>query len=497
MNTFQFQFIFNKQTIRLIQIISAFQHRPSLELKQLSELTNSSIRTVGKDIHQIRHYFGSTIAIISSNKGYTFEIKEKKEFRELRRQLVRKEPMFEIIESIFYSETLTLKEWSQKLFFDEVTLKRYLEKVTPIFKKYNIKISNISKPIDFTGSEINIRKFFYDFYYNSDVTLQTIFPSVAVQEITHNIKSNRLFDEYSYTSFHSFNYILFIALERIKAGKKIGNPFGEKWKILMDKQNLGLELTELIQKKYDLLLSDEETMYLYTIFITDRSIYDSIESNRKFIKKFDIFHRETEELTRKYMSDTAFPLGKKMEIILLYQTFFTTVFLKNAISKILNYNLPEVINYAKTEFPLLYQKVYLFLKNNLKECFLLNDEHLLDSISSSLVFFTDSVVRQYWKSGKTIACIIEGPTTLIDSIRSKIFKLFEKDHNLYFPDALEISQKYWLSHNIDMILTNYQEISFDVGEDVEIYVTESIPTNLNWKELQKILNPKIPDFFPT
>lgn len=409
--------------------------------------------------------------------------------------MIKKEPIFEIIESIFFSETLTLLDWAEKLFLDEVTLKRYLVKIAPILKEYNIVITNVSGKLDFIGPEISIRKFFHDFYYNSDITSQTIFPSIAVQEITHNIKNDHSFQEYSYNSFHSFNYTLFIVLERIKKGKTLVNLVDNKLKVCILKPNLLLETLERVEKLYNVNFSDEEKLYLYINFVTDRSIYGSIDSNKKFLNKFDIFNGVSKELTQKYLTETSFPLRRREDIILLYQTFFTTILLRNTISSILNLNNQEVISYAKKEYPILYQKVYLFLKKNLQSYILLNSR-LLDSISSSLVFFTDSVVGYYWKPEKNIACLVEGPPTLVDNIRLTIFKLFERNHNLYFPDALEINRDYFEDNNIDIILTNYDGISFDLNANIEIYLTESIPSKLNWEEVQEIINPKIPNFFP-
>lgn len=495
MNKFQFQFIFNKQTIRFYKIISAFQHNKTISLKHLSKLTNSSLRTVSSDVAYLKNYFDNSIEIFSSKNGYSLEIRDKKKFGEYRKQLISKEPIFEIIESIFFSETRTLYDWSEKLFLDEVTLKRYLLKIASILKEYNITITNFSSMIDFDGPEISLRKFFHDFYYNSDITSKTIFPSITVQELTHNLKKNHSFQEYSYNSFHSFNYTLFIVLERVKKGKTLVNLEDNKLKDCMIKQNLVLEMLEQVQKQYNINLSDEEKLYLYINFVTDRSIYGSIDSNKKFLDKFDIFSGVSKELSEKYLTETAFPLDKRTNVILFYQTFFTTVLLKNAISSILNLNNQEVISYAKQEYPILYQKVYLFLKKNLQNHILLNSR-LLDSISSSLVFLTDSIVGYYWKPEKNIACIIEGPPTLVDHIRLNIFKLFERSHNLYFPDALEINQNYFEENNIDIILTNYDEISFDIHENIEIYLTESIPSKINWKEAQEIINPKIPEFFP-
>ncbi len=49
------------------------------------------------------------------------------------------------------------------------------------FSFYRLEIQ--TNPICFR-EEINIRKFFHDFYYESEITAHTIFPPIAIQNIT-------------------------------------------------------------------------------------------------------------------------------------------------------------------------------------------------------------------------------------------------------------------------------------------------------------------------
>ncbi|SFE57309.1 PRD domain-containing protein [Enterococcus casseliflavus] len=497
MDKFQFQFIMNKQTVRFIKIISTFLHNSPVTLKHLSESTNSSIRTITTDIDQLKKHFGDSIQVTPSRSGYSLKIKDKSEFMRIRKELVRKEPLFEIIESIFYSEMFSQRTWADKLYIDEVTLKRYLSKIKATLKDYSIEILEHAGKLDFFGEEINIRKFFHDFYYSSDITPHTVFPSISVQELTKDIKSaTSTDDEYSFGSFHSFSYTLFIAMERIKKGKIITTTISRNLDKIKQVCNYDSELMDLFSQKLNIELAKEEVTYLYIMFVTSRSIFGTQESDQKFINKFTVFQDATEKLSNCYLSLTRFPLKDSPEILELYQTFFTIIFLKNSVSPVLNYNLQEIVDYAKKEYPVLFLKVYSFVRDNLGDYILLNDR-MLTSISSSLVFFTDSIVGYYWKPCKNIACIIEGPPTLVDNIRLHIYNLFERKNNLFFPDATDISNEYWKDNNIEIIITNYDEIPFEVNSNLKIYTMEYIPTKMDWIELQRDIMPKVPEFFPT
>ena len=72
--------------------------------------------------------------------------------------------------------------------------------------------------MNFVGSEIDIRKFFCLFYYESDINVNTIFPSINVQEavieITDLLKAKQL----QSSSFSYFAYVLYLCVERSKRG---------------------------------------------------------------------------------------------------------------------------------------------------------------------------------------------------------------------------------------------------------------------------------------
>ena len=47
--------------------------------------------------------------------------------------------------------------------------------------RYRLTLS--LKKVDFIGKEIDIRSFFHDFYYESEITPHTVLPSIAIQSI--------------------------------------------------------------------------------------------------------------------------------------------------------------------------------------------------------------------------------------------------------------------------------------------------------------------------
>lgn len=182
----QLKFISNKQVIRTLRILSLLQSQSHITLKELSYATEFSDRTILTDIYRIKDHFDQTIHLEATPIGYVFEIRSIEEYGEKKRILLENEPLFKIIESIFFNECQSIDKWSDQLFTTTSTLHRLLKKILPILNNYEISLS--TRPVDFIGKEINIRQFFHDFYYESDITPHTVFPSLAIQEITSILK---------------------------------------------------------------------------------------------------------------------------------------------------------------------------------------------------------------------------------------------------------------------------------------------------------------------
>ena len=137
-----------------------------------------------------------------------FSIKNSSDYLTKKRALIADEILFHIIESIFHHDLLTSSEWAEKYHISESTVLRYLRKVQPIFSSYRLEIQ--TNPVSFVGEEINIRKFFHDFYYESEITGHTIFPPIAIQNITASAFSKCYQLNQHTCSFGEFNYYLYI-----------------------------------------------------------------------------------------------------------------------------------------------------------------------------------------------------------------------------------------------------------------------------------------------
>ncbi|WP_208559712.1 helix-turn-helix domain-containing protein [Marinilactibacillus kalidii] len=486
MKEFQLQFIVNKQTRRVLKLLDTFERTSAHTLKELETTLSVSDRTILTDIHFIKDYFEEIVILESSLIGYTFTILDRSQYTQSKQLLIEDEPLFKIIEQIFFNECLTLIEWSEELLLSESSILRYLKTIEPILSEYGIMISK--NRVDFVGNEINIRRFFYDFYYESSITSHTVFPPLSIHNITLALRQENFFDEYTHITFGDFNYTIYIAIERFLNGKTI-QELPKELDFL--KKNLKpsyySNVKKIVVDYFGIDLSDIEKLYIYTVLLCKRSLMD-FNAEMKFLEKVPQ-SRLAVMWAEKYAQLIETPYKEKARTLVFLESFFTSIYLKSLLSPTLNQNVHDVNQFTTERFSMLFDKTYAFISQNLKEPLHLTDTQVQD-ISANLTIYTDSLTLMYWKTYKNVAFLLEGNRYVCGNIRAIAIKSIGNYHNLFFPDAADMSMTYFDDNNIDIIVTNYNEYIADYIEDREYILFEVNPTTKDWKKLFTLINPR-------
>lgn len=491
MKEFQLRFIINKHTVRSLKILSFLQRAPFLTLNDLADITSSSDRTTLTDIQKIREYFSTTINLKSTNFGYNLEILSTEEYIEKKRALLDEEPLFKILESIFFNDCLSLNEWSELLYTTESTLNKQLSSIQGILSEYQIVLSRA--PINFIGSEINIRQFFHDFYYESDITPHTVLPSITIQDVSSTLIQNTFFKEYSYITYTEFNYIMFITLQRLATGNQIKEfNLSSKFKkdnLLVIKEKAALSLVKkMVAEYYEVHLPEAEVLYLYTQLVTRRSLL-SVSSEKKFIQSFNICNHSKRNAMA-YCKKISVPSGELERSAIFFESFFLSIKIKQLLAPVLNQNLSDITKYVQRLFPDQYNIAHEFMSSSLFKDFNLSNRNVRD-ISADLVLYSDSLRNTYWKTNRNIAILLEGNRYLTENIRSIAQRYLGKHYSLYFPDVTKISRDYFSDNQINLIVTNYSEYLTNLTYDIDILLFEMIPTKKDWNTLFQILSPSL------
>ncbi|EAC9513080.1 HTH domain-containing protein, partial [Listeria monocytogenes] len=166
MRELQLSFILNKTTVRWLQILNAFERERTCSIASFANKLDVTQRTISSDIKELKAYLQDAAKFVHVANGYHFMETNPKVYLTKKRALVAKEGMYQILEAIFHGEPCSVEEWAQRLYVSESTMRRYLNSASLTLRKYGLEL--VLQPVNLSGAEANIRKFFKDFYYESD-----------------------------------------------------------------------------------------------------------------------------------------------------------------------------------------------------------------------------------------------------------------------------------------------------------------------------------------
>ncbi|WP_225000647.1 helix-turn-helix domain-containing protein [Enterococcus casseliflavus] len=465
MKNFQLSFVTNKSVARWLQILNEFEKNEICSASHLSELTNSTTRTIGKDIGYLNEYFGELVRISSTNLGYCFELFDYACYEQQKASFLANEPLFILLENIFIGELKSIDEWADHFYLSKATLLKYLQRVRKQLIHFDLELAN--DPVNIIGNEADIRNFFCTFFYETDITPHTVFPSIAVQQAVKEISG--LFDKSSYhtASFSQYSYILYISIERFLRGETV---------LIKDELHHALRhsiqlmhyqrINEVIRRYFHFYFTSDEIIFLFVSIITKRKLQEVIVE-QKFCLSYNHWP-EIGELTNSFyqlleMKSTG---KRKKNDLILIESFFTMAKLKECLSTSANRNINDVNEFIQDTFSKEFYTYKCFLENNKFYQLMFSEEYLVD-FCANLVIYIEAVRERYWFPKKNIAFIFEGNNNIVQYIEGWSKRYFGHAHQLYYPDSGEVNAEYIMQKNIDLLVTNYAEHAADFRDIVE------------------------------
>lgn len=483
---FQMRFITDKVKLRLFQILNELETNEVCSTARLTKATQSTARTIVTDINYLREYLKDVAEIISSKQGYTIKIISPTELTEKKRTLLESEPLFVILEKIFFNELRSVYDWADYFHISESTMIKYLKKITTEVKEFNVTLD--LNPVNLIGSETDIRHFYFVFYYESDITPYTIFPSIAAQEAVIKISNLIETSGNEISSFGYFSYLLYLSIERICYGCFVKINSEIKSLVLNDPGFYHLIPTYvIIRELFDINLPEDEAIFMYLSILSRRGINNPKleETFCKRYNKWPLIKMITHEFYEILDSNG---LNRKDDLILI-ESFFTSAKLRSVLTLSGNKNIYDTNNYAQELFPDEYTlyRTFLNMNPNYKKVFSSNN---LDDICASLTIFVESIKEQYWGVPMNIAFAIEGNEYIIQYIESWVKKYLGRFQNLFFLGPNDLYTQYFVKNRIDLFVTNYNEY-LSVPRNLECILFKPIPDASDWTNLLNKINPKI------
>jgi hypothetical protein len=485
MKDFQLKFITSKETVRWLRILHAFEQSTICSVKELARITKITSRTIVADITAMRRFFQEAITIETTQQGYSFREISHEAYQNKKRTLLEHEPLFQIMEGIFQDKMKNVGEWADQLHVSESSLLRYFKMIEADLARYQLNLS--SKPVDLIGKEVDIRSFFHDFYYESEITPHTVFPSIAIQNIAFALQRKHFFNSYPNVSLGDFSYTLMITLERAhKNNLEIDSAMIASLKE-QDAFQQFAKMNQIINQFYGKDLSTDDLLYLYVMVICRRSLTD-LTGERQFVSDL----QPNEEITvvaEKFLARFGQQSTDLQRDLILVRSFFTSLYLKEQLSPVTNQNIQDVHEVVQRKFPEMYVNFLRFFKVNHEG--ITGGKTPITEITVMSVLFMDALQEIHWGTPKNIAFLLEGNSLVCQNIQAAAIKYLGRFQHLYFPNALEMSLDYLEQYQIDLVVTNYSEYISDELIGKQYLLFKSIPDAEDWNRLLRVINPRI------
>ena len=487
MKNFQLNFVTNKTNVRWLKILDYLEKNSIATSQELSSYTGSSQRTVISELIDLKEYFHDIADIYSTKNGYYFSKINPTEFLARKRNIVESEPLFIVLEAIFHNKLYSTSDWADQFYLSEKTMITYLAKIKIELNKMNLDLS--LTPVNITGAEVDIRYFFYLFYYESDITPHTVFPSDNVERTVIDFIELLNAKRIQPTSFSYFSYLTFISIERVKNGLLVDISPEIKKIISQSKffDEIFLISKMIVKKNFDIELPVDEFIYIITNLLCKRNL-DDVSDERLFVSTYNNWP-EISMLTEEFHNEFLYLSPNKDNDIIFLESFFIAIKLKELISVNHVNNIEDINMYVKNKFPNEFHYYMNFLGKSpyFKVVFPLN---FLQDISVRLVLHTESLKQSYWGRPKNIAFILEGNSYITQYIKSWTNSILGAFHNLYFPYEQQLNDDYIKLNDIDILVTNYADFLFEAN-CIEIVHFDSLPSADDWNRLLKVINPRI------
>lgn len=484
MKEFHLDLLTNKLNIRWFQILNEFERLEDLSLSELSQATQSTTRTIRTDIVTLTEYFGDSILITSTTSRYTFQINDLTSYHQLKAKIMNEEPLFIMVTGIFAGQLISISDWAERLHLSEPTLVRYIQKLKDVLDTYDLKL--YFRPINIIGSEENIRRFFFSFFYESSSVPHTLFPSPEIQQI------NQAFSEYCQENtrltiqFTMFCFMLMIVIERVKNGNELVLTSDLKRKLASDPDfKLMTKLNHMIKEIYHFELSADECCYLLFMLIIHRNRgknIDNIAYEKDFIKRYStskIAAFVEDYCTKAELLDLPFTRNTVYNILLT--TLVTNHYLKYELSPVYVKNIVDLTDYIDKSYTVEFNYNVSILTDN---AFFddLYKEVPIKEIAVKLTMFNIIVGKVYPERPKNIAVLLEGDHNLCAMIQAMAMEHLGM-HNLFFIDMVTHNENYVVANKIDMIVTNSPDYLRHPLTDVRYSLLKKFPTVDDFNQL--------------
>lgn len=157
---------YDKKLQRWLQLLALLEESLILSGKEIAQELATTRRTLITDVSELNDQFARTMKISGDEHGYRLCLFNPNQYYQKKSQLLEKEPLFFLVKGILFGKQQPTKAWTQSLGVNVTTFHRCKKQLTHCLEHYQLRLTK-NGPIAILGEEINIRRFYYDLYYET------------------------------------------------------------------------------------------------------------------------------------------------------------------------------------------------------------------------------------------------------------------------------------------------------------------------------------------
>ncbi|MBC1435183.1 HTH domain-containing protein [Listeria rocourtiae] len=483
MNYFFSQLVADKKIKRQIKLLQTIYDADyPITLDEIAEDFGTSKRTLFRDMKDLEHILPEdNIVELNTISGYT--INHIHLIDDLIIQVSEQSPLFTIVNNIYEEIYLTIDEWADDLFLSTSTLYRYLGYLKKLLKEFKLELT--LTPVAIVGEEVNIRHFYFHFFYNTNDIASMNRPSKedqAIFQASYSFvveKTNRDV----ITQHRSSLYWIMLTKKRLEQGHNL--VLDEDLKTLVKQMptyeimpQMGKFYFPNIEEKY---VTEDEIMYA-SLLTLDNYVYEEDSA----YETENLLDSENKKIINQFL-DTAFTaLGKELpqkETLSLFMLYLRNLYFLSKLTPLFQKNSFEVNKLIKHRHPTLY-KEWLKILNTAKIKKQFSLEYIED-VAVNMTMFT--YFSQYGKPDKKkhVLFTFDGKKAFLNYLRILVNSYVNQNIEVTFLVNQHITNEIVRSLGVDIVIYNYREDSESL--DCVKYKTERMPTEHDWEKINRLI----------
>ncbi|MBC1293251.1 helix-turn-helix domain-containing protein [Listeria booriae] len=483
MNHFFSQLVADKKIKRQIKLLQAiYEANYPITLDEIADDFGTSKRTLFRDMKDLEHVLPEdNIVEFSTVSGYT--INHAHLIEDLVAQVSEQSPLYTIVNNVYEEIFLTIDEWADDLFLSTSTLYRYLGYLKKVLKEFKLDLT--LTPVAIVGEEVNIRHFYFHFFYNTNDISSMNRPTEKHQKIFR--ESYRFFSEVTShrvaTLHRSSLYWIMVTTKRLEQGHTITLDSSLKsivrhLRAYEFMPQFGPIYFPDIEKQY---VTEDEILYA-TLLTLDNYVYEKGE----LYETEDLLDKENLEVIHRFLVRAFAALEKELpekETLSLYVLYLRNLFFLTKLTPLFQKNSMEVNKLIKHRHPVIYMKWLEILNDDpIKKKFGIE---YAEDVAVNLAMFT--YFSQHGKSDKKkhVLFTFDGKKAYTNYLEILVNSFVNQNVKVTFLVNQHITSKIIEDLDVDIVIYNYKEDSEQL--DCVKYRTERMPTEHDWERINNLI----------